>query len=72
MQARKKHDKNKKIIDKHLYGCPCCHLSRYVVYSESIKDPAYHKYEFYCHSCNVVFASIHAVLPIEITKEITK
>jgi len=60
----------KKVFDKYLYGCPTCHLSRYVILSESIQDPAYHKYELYCHSCNVVFAPIHAVLPLEFNHEI--
>ena len=60
----------RKVFDKYLYGCPCCHLSRYVILSEDIQDPAYHKYEFYCHSCNVVFSAIHAVLPIEFNQEI--
>jgi hypothetical protein len=60
----------RKIFDKYLYGCPCCHLSRYVILSEDIQDPAYHKYELYCHSCNVVFSSIHAVLPLEFNQEI--
>jgi len=51
---RIKYNKNKrKVFDKYLYGCPCCHLSRYVVLSEEIQDPAYHKYELYCHGCNV-------------------
>ena len=61
---------NKKIFDKYLYGCPTCHLSRYVILSENIQDPAYHKYELYCHSCNVVFSPLHAVLPLEFNHEI--
>lgn len=60
----------KKVFDKYLYGCPTCHLSRYVILSENIPDPAYHKYELYCHSCNVVFSPIHAVLPLEFNHEI--
>lgn len=60
----------KKVFDKYLYGCPTCHLSRYVILSENIQDPAYHKYELYCHSCNVVFSPIHAVLPMEFNHEI--
>jgi hypothetical protein len=60
----------KKIFDKYLYGCPTCHLSRYVILSENIQDPAYHKYELYCHSCNVVFSPIHAVLPMEFNHEV--
>ena len=60
----------KKIFDKYLYGCPTCHLSRYVILSENIQDPAYHKYELYCHSCNVVFSSMHAVLPMEFNHEV--
>jgi hypothetical protein len=55
----------KKVFDKYLYGCPTCHLSRYVILSENIQDVAYHKYELYCHSCNVVFSPMHAVLPME-------
>lgn len=60
----------KKVFDKYLYGCPTCHLSRYVILSENIQDPAYHKYELYCHSCNVVFSPLHAVLPLEFNHEI--
>jgi hypothetical protein len=60
----------KKVFDKYLYGCPTCHLSRYVILSENIQDPAYHKYELYCHSCNVVFSPIHAVLPMEFNHEV--
>jgi hypothetical protein len=60
----------RKVFDKYLYGCPCCHLSRYVILSEDIQDSAYHKYELYCHSCNVVFSSMHAVLPMEFKREI--
>ena len=60
----------KKVFDKYLYGCPTCHLSRYVILSENIQDPVYHKYELYCHSCNVVFSPIHAVLPLEFNHEI--
>jgi hypothetical protein len=60
----------KKVFDKYLYGCPTCHLSRYVIFSENIQDPAYHKYELYCHSCNVVFSPLHAVLPLEFNHEI--
>jgi hypothetical protein len=60
----------KKIFDKYLYGCPTCHLSRYVILSENIQDPAYHKYELYCHSCNVVFSPTHAVLPMEFSHDI--
>ncbi len=60
----------KKVFDKYLYGCPTCHLSRYVILSENIQDPAYHKYELYCHRCNVVFSPMHAVLPMEFNHEI--
>jgi hypothetical protein len=60
----------KKGFDKYLYGCPTCHLSRYVILSENIQDPAYHKYELYCHSCNVVFSPMHAVLPLEFNHEV--
>jgi hypothetical protein len=64
------HKDKKKVFDKYLYGCPTCHLSRYVILSENIQDPAYHKYELYCHSCNVVFSPLHAVLPLEFNHEI--
>jgi hypothetical protein len=60
----------KKVFDRYLYGCPTCHLSRYVILSENIQDPAYHKYELYCHSCNVVFSHMHAVLPMEFNHDI--
>ena len=60
----------RKIFDKYLYGCPFCRLSRYIVLSENIKDPRYHKHELYCHNCNVVFSPAHSVLPLEFNKEI--
>jgi hypothetical protein len=41
-----------------------------VILSENIQDPAYHKYELYCHSCNVVFSPMHAVLPMEFNHDI--
>ena len=62
---------NKKKLDKKLFGCPVCHKSRYIVLTSTIKDKHYHNRELYCHSCNILFSSIHAVTPLEL-KELQK
>jgi transcription elongation factor Elf1 len=57
---------DKRKLNKKLFGCPACHKSRYVVLTSTIKDKFYHYRELYCHSCNILFSSIHAVTPLEL------
>jgi transcription elongation factor Elf1 len=57
---------NKRKLDKKLFGCPACDMSRYVVLTSTIKDKRYHYRELYCHLCNISFSPVHAVTPFEL------
>jgi uncharacterized protein YbaR (Trm112 family) len=54
------------MLNKRLFGCPTCKRARYVVLTQNIKDKYYHYRELYCHSCNILFSSVQAVMPAEI------
>jgi len=70
MQVDYSNDNNnnnsKRKLDKKLLGCPACYMSRYVVLTSTIKDKRYHYRELYCHSCNISFSPVHAVIPSEL------
>ena len=59
---------NKRKIIKKLLGCPLCQKSRYVVPTSTIKDKSYRYRDLYCHSCNILFSTIHAVTPLELNE----
>jgi hypothetical protein len=66
MQIGYSNDKGKGKLEKKLFGCPACHVSRYVVVTSTIKDKRYQYRELYCHYCNISFSPAHAVTPIEL------
>ena len=57
---------NKTKLNRKLSGCPVCHKSSHVVLTSTIKDKRYHYRELYCHSCNISFSPVHAVIPCEL------
>lgn len=54
------------IINRRFIGCPLCSSSRYIVFTDEIPDKTYHRNELYCHSCDILFSTIHAVPPLEV------